>query len=185
MRVQNKSWRIQAATIATITMGLSGCATISQEECQVGDWYQVGYEDGQRGYRLDRLASHRKECSKYAISVDDTATQKYRQGRDKGLRQYCTPHNGFEVGRDGDTYYNVCPADLEKEFSYAYRLGRQYYELEREIKDIDNDISRRRSELNREGITEEQKRVLWREIDNLERDKQRIRRAMDILPIRY
>ena len=27
-------------------MGLSGCATMSADECAMSDWYAIGFEDG-------------------------------------------------------------------------------------------------------------------------------------------
>lgn len=37
---------------------LSGCATLSKEECMVGDWQTIGYNDGVAGYHSERLTSH-------------------------------------------------------------------------------------------------------------------------------
>lgn len=33
---------------------LAGCATLSKQECLIGDWQAIGYNDGVAGYHSDR-----------------------------------------------------------------------------------------------------------------------------------
>jgi hypothetical protein len=35
--------------------GLSGCGSMSADECLTVDWATIGFEDGSRGYTADRL----------------------------------------------------------------------------------------------------------------------------------
>ena len=62
-----------AILLAIILTGLSGCATMSGDECMTSDWSAIGYEDGARGYTTDRLASHRKACAKHGVTPDFAA----------------------------------------------------------------------------------------------------------------
>ena len=50
-------------TIGTLLF-LSGCASMSSDECANSDWTAVGYEDGSRGYTSDQFSSRRKACAK-------------------------------------------------------------------------------------------------------------------------
>lgn len=116
---------------------LSGCATMSGEECATADWSAVGYEDGANGYPAERLGDHRKACAKHGYSPDLAA---YRQGREQGLVEYCQPGRGFKTGERGASYHGVCPVDLEEDFLTGYRIGHHLYELRSNIKKKSADI---------------------------------------------
>ena len=64
--VMNSKFGLIFATIAIA--GLSGCATMSGDECLTSDWNAIGYEDGARGYTADRIGKHRKACAKHGVS---------------------------------------------------------------------------------------------------------------------
>ena len=53
----NINWKLCAAGAAIAL--LSGCASMSSEECLATDWSAVGYEDGARGYTSERFGAHR------------------------------------------------------------------------------------------------------------------------------
>jgi hypothetical protein len=128
-----------------LVLVLSGCSSMSQDECRTVDWRTVGYEDGVNGYPGDRIAQHRKACAKYGVSTDLTL---YQQGRDQGLREYCQPANGYRVGVQGSSYTGVCPASLEPGFVAAYNSGHQLFVLQSRVSNTDAQIAYRRRELN-------------------------------------
>ena len=78
---------LRTAGILTIIslLGLSGCATMSADECVMSDWHTIGFEDGARGYTADQLGNRRKSCAKHGVAPDFEA---YQAGREEGLRQY-------------------------------------------------------------------------------------------------
>ena len=123
---------------------LGGCATMSQQECLVSDWRTVGYEDGARGAAADTIGRYRKTCAKHGVSPD---FQAYQAGREEGLRVFCQPQNGFDLGARGGSYRGICPADLEGDFLVSYRDGRQLHELESGVRDADRQIAAREQEL--------------------------------------
>lgn len=109
--------------------GLSGCATISQDECLAGNWADIGYRDGVNGTSQTRIADYANTCSKYGAQIDrDTYLKSYNAG----LALYCVPDNGYEVGRSGSSYKNVCAAPEFAGFRDAYYEGRAQYEEEQE-----------------------------------------------------
>jgi len=130
--------------LSLVVIGLSGCASMSGDECATSDWSAVGYEDGSRGYTTDRFGAHRKACAKHGITAD---FQAYQQGRAQGLVEFCQPSKGFDLGASGGRYNAVCSADLEPEFLDAYRVGQQLYTLRSNVSYANSEIYAREREL--------------------------------------
>jgi hypothetical protein len=136
---------------SALLLALSGCATMNKAECTTVDWRTVGYEDGVAGYSGDRIGLYRKSCAKYGVAPDLNA---YQSGREQGLREYCSPETGYQLGLRGGSYNSSCPTDLKEDFESAYHSGFELYtmrarvanatsELEashREIAQIDQDL---------------------------------------------
>ncbi len=115
------------ATILAV-LALSGCASMSAEECLTADWQAVGYEDGARGASVSAVTSRRQNCAKKAnVTVNMAA---YMTGRDMGLVEFCQPSNGYALGARGGAYSGVCSGPEEREFTAAFEAGRQLYLLE-------------------------------------------------------
>ena len=53
-----------------ISFSFFSCATLNKDECLTADWYQIGYEDGAKGYPLSRIGKHRKACAKHGVTPD-------------------------------------------------------------------------------------------------------------------
>lgn len=113
------------AAVCAVAM-LSGCATMSSDECLTSDWQTIGYEDGARGYTAERIGEHRKACAKHGVAPDFAA---YQSGREQGLVEFCQPSRGFNVGASGGSYNGVCNVTLEAGFLDAYNAGRLLYTL--------------------------------------------------------
>ncbi|EDQ34177.2 Protein of unknown function (DUF2799) [Hoeflea phototrophica DFL-43] len=117
---------------------LSSCQTMSKEECAVADWRVVGEQDGAAGYEpQSRFARHVKACERAGVLADQTL---WYQGYQQGLPRYCTPLNGLSVGRDGKSYANVCPVDLDAGFREGYSLGQAYYRKSSDIRSAESQI---------------------------------------------
>ena len=127
-----------------VTLGLSGCASMSADECAMSDWRTIGFEDGAQGYTADRLGNHRKACAKHGVAPDFDA---YQSGRSQGLRQYCQPSRGFNVGASGGRYNGVCPGDMEPDFVDAFNAGHQLHNLRASVNSANYQISAKRTEL--------------------------------------
>lgn len=124
---------------------LSGCATLSKEECLAADWMVIGDADGAAGYSpQERFAGHTKACSKIGVVPDQTL---WNQGYQKGLVRYCTPQNGLSVGEAGKSYANVCPLDRSARFQQGYDLGKKAYDIRRDIDRRKSSISARQSQI--------------------------------------
>jgi hypothetical protein len=163
---------------AIVCVGLSGCASMSADECLTMDWMAIGYEDGSRGYTADRLGSHRKACAKHGVTPDFAA---YQQGHAQGVEDFCQPGRAFRFGENGGNYSGLCPAELEPEFLQAYNAGHQLYSLrsslsaadsmiyskEREMESAQKRIVQAQVELISDDATAEQRILLINELKDL------------------
>jgi hypothetical protein len=123
---------------------LGGCASMNEQECLTGDWYAIGYEDGVKGLSADQVGSYRKACASHNVRPN---LQQYQAGREQGLREFCAPLNGFNVGQRGASYGGVCPADMEVDFLSAFQSGRTLYQLRSQVNGASRSISYKESEL--------------------------------------
>lgn len=129
---------------AALILALPGCATMSKSECLNVDWRTIGYEDGVAGHSGDRIAQHRKACAKHGVVPDLNA---YQSGREQGLREYCQPENGYQLGAGGSTYNASCPADLKQDFESAYHSGYELYTLRARVAGATHEIESSRQEI--------------------------------------
>ena len=196
--IQGVGMKLQAFALAGAVAGLialSGCETMSAEECAVADWRQLGYSDADRNGQ-DNLANRAESCAEKGISADTAA---YRQGFDDGLRSFCQPHRGFAFGRSGGSFNGYCPGDLDGDFRYAYSDGRRVYDLQQAIdqaqsavntainrrEELDDDI-RGQEGLLQQATTEDERRRIRATIEGMRRERRDanddIRVAQDQLP---
>ena len=145
---------VSTGMVLAITV-LSGCASMSSEECANSDWVAIGYEDGSRGYTTDKFGSRRKACAKHGVTADFKA---YQEGREEGLVEFCQPSRGYNLGVSGGAYYGVCDVAMEADFLDAYRVGSQLHSLRSNVNNTSSRIYSKEAELkrNREKIREKQ-----------------------------
>ena len=124
---------------------ISGCATtMNKDQCLVADWRTAGYEDGTAGRSEEWLARRGDACAKYGVTPN---LDEYLVGRNDGLRVFCRPRRGFEIGRRGKYYNNVCPNDLEGPFLVAFQDGKGIFDRERHYNNIEDEIANSLQEL--------------------------------------
>lgn len=128
--------RILGVGAALAALGLGGCSTLNEAECQSAGWDVIGYEDAASGYTADRVGRHRQACADFGITPDLAA---YQQGYADGLTVYCRPERGYEAGRANAAYGGQCPAGLAYGFERGYLLGQEIYSLERVIAELDEE----------------------------------------------
>ncbi len=117
-----------------LSLLLSGCASLSKEECLSADWRLIGFEDGSRGHSMQTIGAHRKACAKVGVTPDLNA---YEEGHLKGVQSYCTAPRGFSLGVRGGSYNGICAvvAD-EKSFVDAFNIGKERYVAQQNVKHI-------------------------------------------------
>lgn len=178
--------------IATLSMAgsamlLGSCATLNEAQCTAGDWGRIGYVDGSEGHSMSRLDDHAKACAKFGIAPDPAV---YARAREEGLRTYCTPGNGFSVGRRGGSYGGVCRPEEERDFLPAFEDGRFIHAAEsalssarsevdsraRRLEELDDKLRAKESELNQQGLTDEQREAIRNRIREVQDERQTTRR---------
>src|ERR1044072_392152 len=132
------------AALLAATATLSGCNSMSAQECQATDWRTVGYEDGVNGYTGDRIGRYRNACSEHGITPN---LAEYQAGRDQGLREFCKPVNGFHLGARGGGYSGGGPTEVPQPFVDAYQTGLQLYTLRSRVGSTQDEIDAMHSEL--------------------------------------
>ncbi len=138
--------RLSLIVLTVALASLSGCATMSGDECMTSDWSAIGYEDGSQGHTMDRMSRHRKACAKHGVTPDLGA---YQSGREQGLVDYCQPGRGFSVGSNGGSYGGVCNVNLEADFLDAYNTGRHLYGLRSSVNSATSSINSKQREIDR------------------------------------
>ncbi|NVK33975.1 MAG: DUF2799 domain-containing protein [Rhodobacteraceae bacterium] len=131
--------------VLAFAFSLAGCASLSESECQVGDWYSIGKSDGYSGYvSYERLGKHNKACREHGIAIDQ---QQYQLGYQAGLADYCTFQRGLSEGKGGKTYAGVCQGDSDIIFREGYALGQKYYQVSSKINTLKRDNARLENEM--------------------------------------
>lgn len=153
---------------------LSGCATLSEKECTTVDWRELGWRDGSAGHPRSRLADHGEACAKVRVVPDRAGWQ---AGYEEGLKQYCRPEHGLELGVEGRHYGHVCPPDLESGFLANYRAGREVYDQRQILESLESDRRTLEDKLSKADKDEDRRRIR----DDLRSIDARLRRERDIL----
>ena len=153
---------------------LSGCATMSEDQCLAGDWGGKGYQDGLNGYQGSRLDDHAKACGKVGVSPNPDA---YFSAREQGLRTYCRWENGFKVGRSGSSYGGVCSPDEEHDFLTAYEDGLVIHAAESALSNAESNVRSAAARIrDRESKLEAKERELRQDgLSREERERIRVR----------
>lgn len=123
---------------------LSGCASLSKDECNNADWFLIGFEDGSRGKTLSTIGNHRKACARVGITPEFT---QYESGHQKGVSHYCTAENGFALGEAGGAYNGVCAETTEAPFLQGYQAGKSRFDLRRMIEQASANLVKRSERL--------------------------------------
>jgi len=163
-------------------LALSGCATLSEEECLIGDWRQIGFSDGASGKRPSILGNHGEACAKFGVGTD---YELWRAGYEAGLDTFCTPENALQLGARGASYGGVCAGDRGVIFQAAYADGLVLHSLMEDAYARSEDVSL--SEAERDDAFAEARSLdrrigrLKRRIDRIEAEYGTARREVDAL----
>ncbi|MGD9214556.1 MAG: DUF2799 domain-containing protein [Desulfobacteraceae bacterium] len=167
---------------AAVAVLVYGCASLDKAECINADWKSIGFEDGVRGYKGSHIGRHREACARHGVAPD---LDLYEAGRQQGLAQWCTPHNGYRLGIQGKRYNGVCPTTLEAGFMEALAQGRAVNAYGKEVKKqesrlekmvgqlgaVDEQISVMEAELVSDDVSPRRRMKLLNEIRRLEEDQ--------------
>lgn len=160
------------AAVLLLASVISGCETMTKDECKYADWNDIGLRDGLSGQTLSLLSDRANDCTKAGIRVD---TPLYLAGREQGLRSFCRLENAAPLGLSGGAYAGVCPALVDIEFRRRYRAGYAVYEWRNKGAELDKRSDRLQRQL-REVYEEENRQLRASDKDD---DRTRIRKEFD------
>ena len=164
-------------SLVAILALLSGCATLSEEECKTADWHRLGYKDGAAGQSDSRLADHAEACKKTGIRPN---APQWRAGWDQGVMTYCTPQVGWREGLAGRSYQGVCRGRNEDAFLYAFNQGTEIHRLTSRIESNDREIRRLERQLS-EARKDETRHELRQRIRSLDYEQSRLRSQLRMM----
>lgn len=164
----------RALQILWVFLWLVGCQTIDlseeKEPCAERDWFELGRSDGTKGVPNLNWQERAKACKGFA----ETHHQSYINGWYAGVDDFCSPNHAYLFGRTGLTYYNVCPASKEREFTNAYQKGLQVFLYEKNNQRLNEEIrqletsSDKETQLNKIENLLEERAENQKQISNIE-----------------
>lgn len=89
--------------------------------CLTEDWLSLGQQHGGSGQ-----ANQVRElnCQRFELDADEQA---YRRGFERGLDQWCTEANGYQLGLTGAANNAECSRTRHRDFHFGYINGRTEY----------------------------------------------------------
>lgn len=130
--------------IMAFTAAISGCASISEDQCAAGNWLERGYRDGLNGDSSSKISEYADKCSEYGFSVNSAT---YLRGHRDGVELYCTYENGFARGESGLAFNEVCAGGIGDGFAEGYDGGRQRYAIYQEHESLISNYKSKRETL--------------------------------------
>lgn len=159
----------KGALLSCLVLGLSGCASISEDQCRLGDWYAIGLQDGFEG-EPNKAAKYSGDCAEYKVAVDNA---KYVEGRNEGLKSFCNYDNGVYIGSQNKSYNQVCPADLSGEFLAGYLPYKKHAEAESSLSSAKTRLNDLRNDLKEKDLSEKEEKSIKSRIKS---QKQEVKR---------
>lgn len=183
MSLPTPGGRVASAVIwlALALFGASACTTLDEIDCASADGYLVGFDDGTAGYGANRVKSYQDACAAADAEADLEAWQ---AGYEDGLVHFCTPAAGITEGSKGRVRPDVCPADLEAGFQAGFRLGREIYDINQAMQDIEREIRAQQARLSGGVLADTLKNDARARLRNLESEYDRLARELRLLELR-
>lgn len=161
-----------------VALFFTACSHPSSRSCQELDWYELGRQDGAKGHKNN----NRREIATVCPDSDHSLSEAlYHNGFDAGASQYCSPENGFELGRSGRTYADICPPLLQDEFLQSYQRGRRFTEVENQKNQIESRLQTLNSRLQDKTIEIVRRGLLNGEKLELEKKKKSLESEIQAL----
>lgn len=112
------------------------------------DQLDLGFKRGRELYcHPERAFITGKEGQAFATDIcDQSRVGALLKKHAEGVRAFCTPASGKQLGASGQTYNSICPSDLEAPFKTAYSKARKGY-LQGQLPGLRNQIQQKNSEI--------------------------------------
>lgn len=162
--------------LLALVAALSGCETMTEDQCRKADWAERGRADGRNGDPESHIDAHRKACAKAGVVPDD---RRWRQGWAEGVRAYCVPTMAWRAGLDNRSYRGACRDFDEPVFLRWHQLGQDAYKTRTERDTRQREIDKAEEQL-KKASKEEDRKALREKIRQLDAEHARLRRLLDV-----
>ena len=168
MSLRHSHW----CAVLLLAAAVSGCETMTPNECKTANWRDIGLRDGLKGETMAVLDERVGDCAKAGVRAD---TDQYLAGRGQGLQQYCRLDNAVPLGLSGGSYSGVCSPMVDVEFRRRHQAARAVHDLRNRLSDLGGRAERAQRRL-READRDEDKQL---KAADKEEDRKRIRKDFD------
>jgi hypothetical protein len=158
--------------VLLLAVAVSGCETMTPNECKLANWREIGLRDGLQGETMAMLDERSGDCAKAGVRID---ADQYLAGRGQGLQNYCRLDNAVPLGLSGGSYSGVCSPLVDVEFRRRHQAARAVYELRGKVNDLAGRSERVQRRL-RDADRDEDKQL---KAADKEDDRKRIRKDFD------
>lgn len=119
---------------------VSGCASLTKEQCENPDWEHIGEVDGSKGLPTKNYKYHVDTCRR---KYDAAEKEVYLKGWNKSIGEFCTAKNGYESGAFGLQGSYACDAEQYPDFHEQFKLGQSVRGLKSQKSAINEKIRQR------------------------------------------
>lgn len=96
----------------------------------------LGLDHGKRG-----LSNLSEELRRVCVTSDEAVNlEAYQMGFNMGWSNFCTPFQGFEMGKKGDLYKSFCPLEKEELFREKFLIGKKVYDKKDQVIEVEEKI---------------------------------------------
>jgi hypothetical protein len=175
--MNNRSPLLRLLAAATLLATLTGCASLSKDECLSANWEDIGVRDGANGQPEEYLIQHSTACAKVHVVPDRGA---WLHGRERGLERFCVPHRMYNIGEYGGNFEAALCRNFDQErLVDAYEKGRDVKRRVDTLGSIDVELRDIRTALERKDLEQKERERLAYRLGQLEYERVDAQRALD------
>jgi hypothetical protein len=166
---------IQCILYIVIISGLIACASTvvipNREVCNETDWFELGRRDALKGHKMEDETSISKVCRP---KFSNDSRYIYQNGWNRGVVEYCSDKNAFQMGRNQQAVPQICPEPLKKDFLKSYEKGLKHLGLSKDSDRIEREIQTLSLEAKRDDINGGKKLNLIKKLEKLKNQQAQI-----------
>lgn len=163
-----KNTILSISTLIFLIMSI-GCSGMSKKDCTATDWKQQGISDGQKGLAAEKILKTEKFCRQKNV---DFPIVSYKEGWVEGMKDYCSPENGFKLSSTGKKV-NVanCPIEYQPKLVESIKKGEEFLKVEKNIAKLEKTKEKMKAKREdvKDNISETQK-----ELEKLKAEKEKM-----------
>ena len=168
---------IRLIAAGAVLVVLTGCASLSKDECLSANWEDIGVRDGANGQPEEYLIQHSTACAKVNVAPDRGA---WLHGRERGLERFCVPQRMYNIGEyNGSFDVGICRNFDQERLLDAYEKGREVHRRADTLSEIDAEARDIRTKLEKKDLEQKERERLAYRLGQLEYERVDAERALE------